>query len=232
YATAVRRMNDMLAEGLLIRRPRTKSGRSDAMHTSPELIRRAFACAYEVKTSIARSLGRNVADASSFYLGASHLSASIIPPPTALRDRPKTGGALRVALYDDPSFSITGSLREEISSLMGGKLSFEAFPMDELRRRILDDASQPTSAYDIVQVNLPWVGEFSELEVLLPLDELIEASKLNRADFHPPEWEAARNQGHQRAIPLHTAPQVFFCRRDMFEAVGVELPSTTDQVLA
>src|SRR5690242_21491814 len=37
YATAVRRMNGMLAEGLIVRRPRTKSGRSDAMHPSPEL---------------------------------------------------------------------------------------------------------------------------------------------------------------------------------------------------
>ncbi len=232
YATAVRRMNDMLAEGLLIRRPRTKTGRSDSLHPSPELIRRAFACADEVKTSIARSLGLTVEDTSSFYLGASHLSASIIPQPSALRDRPKTGGALRVALYDDPSFSITGSLGEEIARLMDGKVNFEAFPMDELRQRILDDASQPSSAYDIVQVNLPWIGEFAELEVLLPLDELIEASNVNRADFHPAEWEGARNRGHQRAIPLHTAPQVFFCRRDMFEAVGVELPSTTDQVLA
>jgi len=231
YATAVRRMNDMLANGLLIRRPRTKSGRSDGMHPSPELIRRAFACANEIKTSIARSLGRNADDARSFYLGASHLSASIIPPPTGLRVRPKFGGALRIALYDDPSFSITGNLREEISGLMDGRVSFQAFPMDELRGHILEDASKPTSAYDIVQVNLPWIGEFSENEILLPLDEFIEASNVNRADFHPAEWEGARNRGHQRAIPLHTAPQVFFCRRDMFEAVGVELPSTTDQVL-
>src|SRR5262252_3948614 len=216
YATAVRRMNDMLSEGLLIRRPRTKSGRSDAMHPSPELIRRAFACAHEVKTSIARSLGRNIDDVSSFYLGASHLSASIIPPPAALHVRPKSGGALR----------------EEISGLMDGRVSFQAFPMDELRRQILEDAAQPMSAYDIVQVNLPWIGEFSENEVLLPLEEPIEASNVNRADFHPAEWEGARNRGHQRAIPLHTAPQVLFCRRDMFEAVGVELPSTTDQVLA
>src|SRR5205809_7467919 len=58
YATAVRRMNDMLAEGLLIRRPRTKTGRSYSLHPSEKLIRRAFACTYEVKTSIARSLGR------------------------------------------------------------------------------------------------------------------------------------------------------------------------------
>ena len=202
------------------------------MHPSPELIRRAFACADEVKTSIARSLGRNVEDVSSFYLGASHLSASIIPPPTALRDIPQPSDALRVALYDDPSFSIMGSLHEEISRLMDGRVIFQLFPMDELRRQILDNASQPTSAYDIVQVNLPWVGEFSECEILLPLDELIEASNVNRADFHPAEWEGARNRGHQRAIPLHTAPHVLFCRRDMFEAVGVELPSTTDQVLA
>jgi multiple sugar transport system substrate-binding protein len=232
YATAVRRINDMLAEGLLLRRPRTRSGRSDSLHPSPELIRRAFACAGEVKTSIARSLGQNVEDASSFYLGASHLSARIIPPPAALRERPRTGGVLRVALYDDPSFSITGSLREEVSRLMDGGVSFEVFPMDELRRRILDDATQPASAYDIVQVNLPWVGEFSENEILLPLNELIEAGNVNRADFHPAEWEGARNRGHQRAIPLHTAPQLLFCRRDMFEAVGEELPSTTDQLLA
>src|SRR5256885_12701753 len=115
YATAVRRINEMLADGLLIRRPRTKSGRSDSLHPSPELIRRAFACASEVKKSIARSLGRNVDDVSSFYLGASHLSASIIPSPTALRQKPRSGGgALRIALYDDPSFSITGNLREEV----------------------------------------------------------------------------------------------------------------------
>ena len=35
YATAVRRMNEMLAEGLLIRRPRTKSGRSDSCTQAP-----------------------------------------------------------------------------------------------------------------------------------------------------------------------------------------------------
>jgi len=104
--------------------------------------------------------------------------------------------------------------------------------MDELRRHILENAAQPISAYDVVQVNLPWIGELSENEILLPLDELIEAGKVNRADFHPAEWEGARNRGHQRALPLHTAPQVLFCRRDMFEAVGAELPSTTDEVLA
>jgi len=232
YATAVRRMNDMLSEGLLIRRPRTKTGRSDAMHPSPELIRRAFACANEVKASIARSFGRNVDDVGSFYLGASHLSASIIPPPAPLHARAKAGGALRIALYDDPAFSITGNLQQEVFGLMEGRVTFRAFPMDELRRQILADAKQPVSAYDMVQVNLPWIGEFSKSEVLLPLDELIEAGNVNRADFHPAEWEGARNRGQQRAIPLHTAPQVLFCRRDMFEAVGVELPSTTDQMLA
>src|SRR5579864_9840889 len=35
YATAVRRINDMLTEGLLVRRPRTKTGRSDSLHPSP-----------------------------------------------------------------------------------------------------------------------------------------------------------------------------------------------------
>jgi multiple sugar transport system substrate-binding protein len=173
-----------------------------------------------------------VDDVSSFYLGASHLSASIIPSPAPLHARAKTGGALRIALYDDPSFSITGNLQKEVFGLMDGRVSFQAFPMDELRRQILQDAAQPVSAYDIVQVNLPWIGEFSESEVLLPLDELIEAGNVNRADFHPAEWEGARNRGHQRAIPLHTAPQVLFCRRDMFEAVGVELPATTNQMLA
>jgi multiple sugar transport system substrate-binding protein len=232
YATAVRRVNEMFAEGLLIRRPRTRTGRSDSLHPSPELIRRAFACADEVKTSIARSLGRSIEDAGTFYLGASHLSASIIPPPVALRERPRPAGALRIALYDDPSFSFTGSLREEISRLMDRRVRFHSFPMDELRRRILDDASRPISAYDIVEVNLPWVGEFSESDILLPLDELIETSRFNRADFHPAEWEGARNRRHQRAIPLNTNPQLLFCRRDMFEAVGAELPSTTDQLLA
>ena len=35
YATAVRRMNEMLADALLIRRPRTKTGRSDCCTQAP-----------------------------------------------------------------------------------------------------------------------------------------------------------------------------------------------------
>jgi len=232
YATAVRRIEEMQAEGLIGRRRSVAGQRKFSIYPTEELLKRAFAYAEEAKASIARSLGHDLKYGQPFYLGASHLSASIIPAPSAPKVRLKFDRPLEVALYDDLSFSIPQVLGDKISKLLGGKVNFLMFPPDELRKQIIGNADSRSSAFDIVAFNLPWLGELADLGILMPLDELIEDSKINRADFHPAEWEGVLTSDHQYGLPLQTNQEILFCRQNFFDEAGFQLPSTTDQLLA
>jgi len=229
YTTALRRIDKMHRQGLLLYRPRTKSGRSFSIHPSGELIERMFSYAFEVKSAIARTLGQH-GDVDSFYLGASYLSARIIPRPTSLKHG-SVVGHLDVLLYDDPSFFIDEKLQAEVSHLLGGKLRFQGLPLDDVRLRTLSNAEKCVSDFDIVAVDLPWIGEYATRGILMPIEDLVAGSTINRADFHPAEWEGTHSEGHQYALPLSINPEVLFYRRDMLDAAGFAPPATTDELL-
>jgi multiple sugar transport system substrate-binding protein len=231
YTTALRRIEEMFQAGLLVRRPRTRSGLSHSIHPSALLVDRVFAHGREIKAAIAQALGGRE-DPGSFYLGTSYLSARIIPPPAVPESGLGPGQSLGILLYNDPVFFVGEALRHEIAHLLGGPVRFEGRVLDELRERALANAALPRSEFDILAVDLPWMGEYAQKGVLLPLDELVAASGLNRADFYPASWAAGRAGGRQHGIPIQTTAEVLIYRRDMLEARGLEPPATTDELLA
>lgn len=231
YTTAVRRVEQMRADGLLVFRPRTRSGRSFSVHPSQSLIESTFAYAEAVKMTIAKVLGQRP-DSGSFYLGASYLSARIIPGPAVVTDGLVVGRTLDLLMHDDPSFFVEKKMQQEVAHLLGGKVRFHGVPFDDVRLTTLDNAKRPVSAFDIVAVDLPWVGEYARDGVLMPLDDLAADGTIDRADFLPAEWEGTHVNGRQYALPLLTNPEVLFYRRDMLQANGIEPPTTTDQLLA
>lgn len=229
YTTALRRVEAMRQSGLLIYRPRTRSKRSFSIHPSQKLIDRTFEYAQGVKAAIAKTLGQH--DSASFYLGASYLSARIIPGPAVVTQGLGIGKTLDILLYSDVSFSVGKRLHQEISHLLGGNVRFHGVKFDEIRTRTLANAEKAVSEYDIVAVDLPWIGEYASGGVLMPLDDLVAESRINRADFYSGEWEGTYAGGHQYGVPLLTNPEVLFYRRDMFGARGVEPPATTEELL-
>jgi multiple sugar transport system substrate-binding protein len=229
YTTALRRVEEMHDDGLLIYRPRTRSGRSFSIHPSQKLIDCMFDYAQRVKAAIAKTLGHH--DGGSFYLGASYLSARIIPAPAVLKEGLGVGKTLDILLHNDPSFSVGKGLQKEISHLLGGNVRVHAVPFDDIRIRTLANAEKAVSDYDIVAVDLPWIGEYAAGGILMPLDDLVAESPINRADFHAGEWEGTHAEGRQYAVPLLTNPEVLYYRRDIFDACGVAPPATTDALL-
>jgi multiple sugar transport system substrate-binding protein len=231
YTTAVRRVEEMREAGMLIRRSRTRSGLSYSVHPSRELVRQTYAYAQRVKASIALALGGD-ANTASFSLGTSQAAGRIIPGPTVLPGGLGYRQTLSIMLYSDPSFFVLDALQREIGYLLGGNVRITGHVLDELRDRALENAARPMSQFDIIAVDLPWIGEFASRGVLTPLDEMLAASHLNVADFHAGGWEAARYQDVQYGIPLQTHPEVLMARRDMLRAAGLDLPRTMDQLLA
>ena len=111
-------------------------------------------------------------------------------------------------------------------------MRFHTVQFDDIRLRTLANADKLVSDFDIVAVDLPWIGEYATRGILMPLDDLVAESRINRADFHAGEWEGTHAEGRQYGVPLLTNPEVLFYRKDMFDACGVEPPTTTDQLLA
>src|SRR5262249_37895389 len=94
------------------------------------------------------------------------------------------------------------------------------------------NAEKPRSDYDIVAVDMPWVGDYAARNILLPLTELIERGRVNLSDFHPASWQGANVGGVQYGIPIQTMPELLFYRTDLIDQYRPKPPQTTAELLA
>lgn len=230
HATAMRRIDELFAEGLLVRRARTRTGRSFSIHPSPLLIERFQAMAQHVKQLCGRSFG--LAPGAGYRFGASYMAASIIPDPAPPALPDGAPGPIRLLVNDEPIYLVIERIRPALERLSGRPLLLRIETLDRLREVTLRDAHRRISGFDIVAVDLPWIGEYAQLGVLQPLDRLIDDSQINKFDFHPAAWEACQARAHQYAVPLQPMPELLFCRADLLARHGLPPPATTDQTLA
>lgn len=233
YATAVRRVNDMIAAGLIDQRPKTRTGKSFSLHPSARLIDDWTQMSDRVRRLGERSFGgTSDRDTRDYYFGGSYMAGHSIQPPRVLHDPLTLPGGLRILVHGDPTFMVMDNLKRQFEQLIGCKISQRAFSIDRLHDEALRNAERRTSLYDIIAVDLPWIGEFAEKGVLLPLDEVLDTDRLDPGDFHPAGWNATHWRGRPYGVPSQTTPELLFYRRDLFAEAGMEPPTTTDAVLS
>jgi multiple sugar transport system substrate-binding protein len=234
YATALRRINALAVSGLIVRRPRTRTGRSFSLHPSRELMARAEQFARHVKSDTGRALGASSYQrkADGFYFGASYMAARIIPPPSTLWPRLAARQKVRALAYQDQTFLIMKQLEADLRGKIGSGFGLRIEHLDRLRALTLANAERAQSAFDIVAVDLPWIGEYGRAGVLRPLDDLITASHINPADFHFGVWQAGQYHGHQLGIPIEPIVELLFYRKDLFAKARLPPPDSTDAVIA
>ena len=86
------------------------------------------------------------------------------------------------------------------------------------------------SSYDLIAVDLPWIGEFAASGMIHRLDRVMDVSRLDPADFHTAGWRATHWNGAPYGVPSQTTPELMFYRRDWFADEGLEPPVTTGAV--
>ncbi len=234
YGTAMRRIGELIDHGLIVRRPRTSSGKSFSLHPSKDLLVRFQEFAWEIKGLVGQTFGLpNDGDGGSadFFFGASYLAARIIPAPSILSSDKMIGGSIRILTDDDPVFLTLERLHADLESLIGARVELDTVELDQLRAATLSNAERPKSRYDIVGWDLPWLGEFATSGVLLPLNEFLGKGTINQADFHPGGWEAVARDGDIFGIPIEPMPEILVYRSDRLAAVGLTAPTTTHDLL-
>jgi multiple sugar transport system substrate-binding protein len=234
YATATRRLRAMVDAGLIEQRPRTPSGKSFSLHPSPALLDAWTQMADRVRRLTDTRLGtpRDDPATEDYYYGGSYRVAHSLPPLQVRPDPLRLAGGLRVLAHGDPTFMVMDNLKRQFEQAIGLSIHQRAFSIDRLRDEALRNAERTASRYDIVAVDLPWLGEFVEKGVLLPLDEVIDVARLDPADFHTAGWQATHWGGRPYCVPAQTTPELLFYRKDMFAEAGLEPPGSTDALLA
>ncbi|WP_187431210.1 hypothetical protein ROLI_013410 [Roseobacter fucihabitans] len=233
YATATRRLKDMIDNGLIEQRPRTKSGKTFSMHPSDKLLEQWMQLSGRLRRLAETEFGgaAQTEEAQDYYFGGSYKAAQSIPPLRVLPEPLKLPGGLKVLVHSDPTFMVMDRLKRQFEQVIGTDISQRAFSIDRLRDEALRNSERATSRYDIIAVDLPWIGEFATKNVLMPLDQVMDVNQLDPADFHTAGWKATHWGARAYAVPAQTTPELLFYRRDMFAQAGLEPPATTDKLL-
>ncbi len=233
YATANRRLQDMLDAGLIEKRPRTKTGKSYSMHPSETLLTYWMQLSNRLERLCSAHFGSaGATDATAdYYYGGTYMNAKSIPPLQVLPEALRLAGGLRVLVHGDPTFMVMDNLKRQFEQTLGTQIHQRAFSIDRLRYEAIRNAERKSSRYDIIAVDLPWVGEFAEKGVLMPLDEAMDLARLDPADFHTAGWQAAHWGGRLYGVPAQTTPELLFYRKDLFAQAGLAPPTTTDELL-
>ncbi|WP_298922384.1 extracellular solute-binding protein [uncultured Roseobacter sp.] len=233
YATASRRVKEMIETGLIEQRPRTSSGKSFSLHPSEQLLDGWMQLSTRIRRLAELEFGASGKrpESTDYYFGGSYMATKSIPPLQVLGEPLKLAGGVRVLVHGDPTFMVMETLKRQFEQAIGLPIHQRAFSIDRLREEALKNAERPTSRYDIIAVDLPWIGEFVEKGVLLPLDEAVDLARLDPADFHTAGWKAAHWGGRAYGVPAQTTPELLFYRRDQFADAGLEPPATTDELL-
>ncbi|WP_234219997.1 extracellular solute-binding protein [Ruegeria pomeroyi] len=233
YATATRRMKEMLDAGLIEQRPRTKSGKSFSMHPSEKLLDHWAKLSSRIRRLAEAQFGgrERGTDTKDYFFGGSYMSAQTVPPLKVLPEPLKVPGGVRVLVHGDPTFMVMETLKRQFEQAIGSQIHQRAFSIDRLREEALRNAERKTSRYDIIALDLPWVGEYAERGMLMPLDEAMDIARLDPADFHTAGWKAAHWGGRPYGVPAQTTPELLFYRKDLFAKAGLEPPATTEGLL-
>lgn len=233
YATATRRVKEMVAAGLIEQRARTRTGKTFSMHPSDRLLAQWTRLSGRLRRLAERRFAGQPREqaAQDYYFGGSYAESRSIPPLPVLPSPLKAPGGLRVLVHGDPTFMVMVNLKRQFEQVIGAPIHQRAFSIDWLREEALRNARRPASRYDIIAVDLPWIGEFVEKGVIMPLDAALDIDRLDPADFHTAGWKAAHWGGRAYGVPAQTTPELLFYRRDLFSEAGLTPPATTQELL-
>src|SRR5271154_4410395 len=231
YATALRRINAMIADGQIDRRPR--GPKSFSLHPSERTLDAFLSYAQHIKSLLAQVMGVRPAGeaADDYYIGGSRLEAQLAPPQSLARRR-NDGGRLRFLLHADNYFASLQNLWSDFRATRGSRRDFDLYALPELYRRVTENAARKVSEYDVIVLNVPWLGEFVEAGRIRRAEPFLYYSGIDSLDFDPRVWATGRWKGRQEAVPAFSSIELLAARSDLIDEAGLPYPKTFADVIS
>lgn len=137
---------------------------------------------------------------------------------------------IKVLSMHDP-FAQTWSLhRDKVSERLGLDLDVTLMDYENSNRAIAVNATRRESLYDLVAIDIVWMGHYGRSEALYPLD-FLESHGINPSSFIEIAWNAGRVNDRQLAVPIQPHPEILIYRKSVLDALNVEPPETTEDTI-
>lgn len=232
YGTAKRGIESIIQRGLILSRPRTKSGKTVSLHPSAMMIEEWENYAHRIKGLLGPLFGVDPASDTGRRIFLDETATDrVISPPAVLSARLELKGGLRGLIHADPTFMAMHNLKQQLESIFGLEIHNSARSIDDLLEAILTNAGRTKSRYDLVACDLPWFGELASKGILMPLDAFMRRDAYDLSDFHPVAIQSTRYAGRQYGIPLQTTPELLCYRKDILAEAQLEPPTTTEELV-
>ena len=234
YATAMRRIHELIDDGFVVKKPASDTGKSFTLLPSAELLKSFEQYARRIKSLLAETFGlrSKPEDEEDFYFGGSYFAAQIIPPPHLIESLFRGKRELRFLLNYDNYFASMVNMWADFRNNMSSRKNFDLLKLPDLHTRMIENAARRESDYDIVAINAPWLGEAMQKNLFRPLNAFIENSSISPLDFHPSVWSMGSWRGQQIGVPIYCTIELLAARTDLFTRDRIEYPTTFSETIA
>lgn len=233
YGTGNRLIRRMIDDGLIEKIPRGPKHKTAFLAPSDRLLEAFIDYARTVKAHLAKTFGlRSGAETDEYYFGGSYFAAHIIAPVQGGDINSNALRNIRFLLHDDNYFASMRNMWSDFRTDIGRKSSFDLRQLPELYRQAEVVLGDRRTEYDVVSINMPWLGRFAEAGLIADLDDVLPGAPINPLDFHPSVWATGRWNGRQYGIPIYCTVEILTARRDLFESAGLAYPRSFDETIA
>lgn len=148
------------------------------------------------------------------------------------------GTTIRISSESTPPSQITSELAQEIfTPLTGIEIQWEQTPLDQVLSKITLDTATESASNDIYYLDQAWVGRFVQdtVDPFMYMDDA--GNDLNMPDY---DWEdfvpelvpaISAYRGRQVGVPFDIPIFIVTYRKDVFEELGLEVPTTMDEYM-
>jgi multiple sugar transport system substrate-binding protein len=121
----------------------------------------------------------------------------------------------------------------------GVKITLREFPYDGLRTQLTNAVQSKDHPFDVFQLDEPWTGAFYDRGWVTPIGEVdpsfeLDSQTLSYADLLL--WNAESRVvgagGQLMGVPINGNIHLFVYRRDLYDELGLQVPTTWEQALA
>jgi multiple sugar transport system substrate-binding protein len=233
FTSAMRRIHKLIENGDIQLRKRGTTGKSHYLEPSRKLAIGFNDYAAKVKGLLADTFGLKTGSGNSedYYFGGSYFAGQIIPPLEIMEKTKDSGADLRFLLHDDNYFASMRDMWSDFRSKLSARKNFNLLSLPELREEVFANAQRETSAYDVIAINMPWLGESVGHSVAQPLTDFLKSSSINPLDFHPNIWATGTWDQTQFGIPIYCTIEALCARKDLFEEHSLSQPTSFEKVI-
>lgn len=232
YGTAQRRVHALLDVGLIEKKARSKTNKSFYLQPSARLLADFTGYITDMKSFLARTVGlRGEEAAEEFYFGGAGYAREVAAPASLQLQAGRSGEPLKFLLNDDNYFAAMRNMWSDYRNNLGSRKSFTLKLLPALHSELKAALGSDRCEYDVVALNMPWLGEFADAGQLRRLDGYITNDNIRPADYHPTVWSTGQWNGRQYGIPIYITVEAMAIRRDLFEDHKIDPPRTFDQVI-